>query len=92
MTLAIVNGYPCRDCTDIGYAIKHIDPVRPSDGPYGISAPPWSGKTATDTAPDQDSVYFGGALALSRQAGRGTDGSTVVEPDDTRRSGIDTLA
>jgi hypothetical protein len=33
-----VNGFQCRNCTDIDYAKKHIDPARPKDGPYGIYA------------------------------------------------------
>ena len=35
-----VNGYSCRNCTDVDYAKKHIDPAHPKDGPYGVSAPP----------------------------------------------------
>ena len=30
-----VNGYVCRDCTDVARAQKGIDPARPKDGPYG---------------------------------------------------------
>jgi hypothetical protein len=29
-----VNGYVCRDCTDVARAQKGIDPARPKDGPY----------------------------------------------------------
>lgn len=31
-----VNGYSCKNCTDVDYAKKHIDPAHPKDGPYGI--------------------------------------------------------
>jgi hypothetical protein len=29
-----VNGYVCRDCTDVARAQKGIDPTRPQGGPY----------------------------------------------------------
>ena len=31
-----VNGYLCRNCTDVDYAKKHIDPQHPKSGPYGV--------------------------------------------------------
>ena len=33
-----VNGYSCKNCTDVDYAKKHIDPAHPKDGPYGLDA------------------------------------------------------
>jgi hypothetical protein len=33
-----VNGFSCKNCTDVDYAKKHIDPARPKDGPYGVDA------------------------------------------------------
>ena len=33
-----VNGFTCRNCTDVDYANKHIDPAHPKSGPYGINA------------------------------------------------------
>lgn len=39
MSIQFVNGFACRNCTDIDYAKKHIDPAHPKDGPYGINAP-----------------------------------------------------
>lgn len=59
-----VNGYACKNCTDVDYAKKHIDPAHPKDGPYGVDA-----KTQPSTlAPsppkaDAPAVTFGGALA-----------------------------
>ena len=29
--MEIVNGYMCRDCTDVSYAKKNIDPAHPKD-------------------------------------------------------------
>jgi hypothetical protein len=33
-----VNGYLCRNCSDVAYAQKHIDPAHPKDGPFGVDA------------------------------------------------------
>jgi len=33
-----VNGYTCRNCTDVDYAKKNIDPAHPKSGPYDIDA------------------------------------------------------
>ena len=34
-----VNGYVCKNCTDVEYAKKNIDPAHPKDGPNGIDKP-----------------------------------------------------
>jgi len=33
-----VNGFLCRNCTDVDNAKKHIDPAHPRSGPYGVNA------------------------------------------------------
>ncbi len=33
-----VNGYTCRDCTDVGLAQKNIDPRHPKSGPDNADA------------------------------------------------------
>ncbi|CAN5177330.1 hypothetical protein BH11PSE2_BH11PSE2_11910 [soil metagenome] len=35
----MINGFRCKDCTDVAYAKRHIDPAHPKDGPYGVNAP-----------------------------------------------------
>ncbi len=35
MSVQLVNGYACHDCTEIDLAKKGVDPSRPKDGPYG---------------------------------------------------------
>lgn len=56
--MEMVNGFQCKDCTDVGYAKRHIDPAHPKDGPYGVNAPEGSGRGA-----DEDrAVKFGGLL------------------------------
>ena len=73
MTITLVNGYQCSNCTDIDNAKKHIDPAHPQDGPYGIKAPRDSGRDrpgdialkpadATGNA-NQPAVIYGGSLA-----------------------------
>jgi hypothetical protein len=49
-----VNGFQCKNCTDVDYAKKHIDPAHPKSGPYGVNA-------ATDPS-QKSSVILGGAL------------------------------
>jgi hypothetical protein len=55
-----VNGFLCKNCTDVDYAQKHIDPAHPQSGPYGIDAN--TDPTVTKTA-SSASVTFGGALS-----------------------------
>jgi hypothetical protein len=52
-----VNGFSCKNCTDIGYAKKHIDPAHPKSGPYGIDA------ASDPSQTNKPSVRFGGALS-----------------------------
>lgn len=33
-----VNGFMCKNCTDVDYAKKHIDPAHPKSGPYEVNA------------------------------------------------------
>ena len=50
-----VNGYSCKNCTDVDYAKKKIDPAHPKDGPFGVDA---------KTKPSESAaVTFGGVLA-----------------------------
>jgi hypothetical protein len=50
-----VNGYTCKNCTDVDNAKKHIDPRQSKSGPYGVDA-------ATDPT-QKSAVAFGGALS-----------------------------
>ena len=34
-----VNGFSCRNCTEVDYAKRYIDPVKPEAGPYGMNDP-----------------------------------------------------
>ena len=81
-TPVTVNGFQCRNCTDVDYAKKHIDPAHPKSGPYGVDA-------ATDpTQKNKPSVIFGGALR-----GLNMTGSTAAQSGTTEaRRQIDLLA
>lgn len=68
----MVNGYSCKNCTEVDLAKKHIDPAHPKDGPFGINKTDASGapvKGAADPAANgasglnRPSVVFGGSLA-----------------------------
>ncbi len=56
--MEIINGYQCRNCTDVGYAKKHIDPAHPKDGAYGVNSPEKRAEARADQA-----VKFGGSLS-----------------------------
>ena len=66
-TPVTVNGFVCKNCTDVDYAKKHIDPAHPKSGPYGIDA---KNDPSVKNAPSS-AVVFGGALA-SLNAKQGT--------------------
>jgi len=57
-----VNGYSCKNCTDVDYAKKHIDPAHPKDGPYGVDAKDQPASPGSQKAPFP-AVTFGGVLA-----------------------------
>jgi hypothetical protein len=59
-----VNGFTCRNCTDVDYAKKHIDPAHPKSGPYDVDA-------ATDPTRKTAAVLFGGSLEKTAPAGQG---------------------
>jgi hypothetical protein len=59
-----VNGFACKNCTDVDYAKKHIDPAHPKDGPFGINAKAnRGGVRAASEADRNQAVTFGGQLA-----------------------------
>jgi hypothetical protein len=66
-----VNGYSCKNCTEVDEAKKHVDPAHPKDGPYGVDAknqPPSPSAPRTQTP----AVTFGGALTgVSQTANSG---------------------
>jgi len=77
-TPVTVNGFSCKNCTDVGYAKKHIDPAHPKSGPYGIDAKndPSVKQAAASTA-----VTFGGNLS-SLNARQALTGSQSTDPSN----------
>jgi hypothetical protein len=64
----MVNGFLCKDCTDVDLAKAHIDPQHPSAGPFGANAkadPTLAGKTSDGKS---GAVTFGGSLSGSADA------------------------
>jgi hypothetical protein len=60
-----VNGYQCRNCSDVDLAKKHIDPAHPKSGPFNVDAKSDPSRIL------QDAVQFGGLLAGTRAGGAG---------------------
>ena len=65
-----VNGFSCKNCTDVDNAKRHIDPAHPKDGPFGINAknrPDALERTAArsfdPSYEGQAAVTFGGQLS-----------------------------
>jgi hypothetical protein len=73
-TPVVVNGFRCKNCTDVDNAKKHIDPAHPRSGPYGINA-------ADDPTVKQTvSVTFGGALVDLSQAAKDSVAKAAPSP------------
>jgi hypothetical protein len=68
-----VNGFMCRNCTDVDHAKKHIDPAHPKSGPYGINAD-------TDPTNPKSFIQFGG----SHSGTQGVAGEIAVPPTGQR--------
>ncbi len=54
-----VNGFSCRNCTDVANAKKGVDPEHPEAGPYGVNAD----RTRADSYGHPSAVALGGSLA-----------------------------
>ena len=59
-----VNGFLCRNCTDVDYAKKHTDPAHPKSGPYGIDA---EDDPTVKKAPASIILFGGGLSDISSQ-------------------------
>jgi len=73
-TPVMVNGFQCKNCTDVAYAKKHIDPAHPKSGPYGIDAKddPTVKQTDTSSSATGTSVGSGAAAKPAPPPGLGT--------------------
>ena len=72
-TPVYVNGFACKNCTDVDNAKKHIDPQHPKSGPYGINA------KNDPSMQRQSSVIFSGALSgLTGSDARNSSGTNTL--------------
>jgi hypothetical protein len=60
-----VNGFQCRNCTDVDLAKKHIDPAHPKSGPFGVDA------KSDPTRLAQQSITLSGMLTGMASTARG---------------------
>ena len=79
-TTTTVNGFQCKNCTDIDYAKKHIDPARPKDGPYGVNAKTNGSEVrTTDRVQPDPAVRFGGQLQNVQASDRSAKSSPTAD-------------
>lgn len=85
-----VNGYTCRNCTDVDYAKKHIDPAHPKSGPYNIDAKTDPTRTFSDpvkapkySGTSNNPSAAGSETAAYSAAGQGVPASNVGGQVDT---------
>lgn len=58
-----VNGYACKNCTDVDNAKHNIDPSHPKDGPFGVNAKDHAASAHKPRASqDTTAVTFSGLL------------------------------
>lgn len=57
-----VNGFSCKNCTDVDYAKKHIDPAHPKSGPYNVNAATDPTNKAAGARQSDAFIRFGGQL------------------------------
>jgi hypothetical protein len=81
-TPVMVNGYTCKNCTDVANAKKNIDPQHPRSGPYGINAQTDPTVKSDPAVKQSASVKFDGALAGLNDAV-----SDKTQPDAVPRAG-----
>jgi hypothetical protein len=58
MSMEVINGFVCNNCTDVEYAKKLVDPARPEAGPVNQQTP--ASPISAERGP---AVILGGALA-----------------------------
>jgi hypothetical protein len=55
MAIELVNGYVCRNCTDVGLAKRGVDPAHPHDPPHALRRPDGAAADPS-TAPGSDAA------------------------------------
>lgn len=77
-----VNGFTCRNCTDVAYAKRHIDPEHPKSGPFGVNA-------ESDPSRINEAVKLGGGLADPDRDGDLDPSKTVEASNKTLGTRVD---
>lgn len=67
-----VNGYSCKNCTDVDYAKRNIDPAHPKDGPFGVDK-------ASAAQTHGPAVKLSGALAGLQPAAKAETPPTATQ-------------
>ncbi len=76
-----VNGFTCKNCTDVDNAKKHIDPAHPASGPYDVNA---ASDPSRQGASRGSAVSFGGTLAALNAAQTGAAASAAPSASGSR--------
>jgi len=77
-TPVTVNGFVCKNCTDVDNAKKHIDPAHPKSGPYGIDAK----DDPTVKNVSSSGIIFGGSLSSLNAKPNPTATNGAAEPSN----------
>ena len=76
-TPVYVNGFQCKNCTDVDNAKKNIDPAHPKAGPFGVDAAQDPSANQTNAA-----VKFGGQLSKLTPASSSSQSSSDSSGSD----------
>ncbi|HWA61645.1 MAG TPA: hypothetical protein VG939_09730 [Caulobacteraceae bacterium] len=74
MSMEIVNGYVCRNCSDVELAKRGVDPAKPKDDPRSPAYDPAQAKA--DHGP---AFKLSGALAKAGAVGSASDALPPVD-------------
>ena len=73
-TPVMVNGFSCRNCSEVDQARKNIDPADPAAGPFGIN----STKPGAGLKPSKPGKVDMAALDQAHRQALQTQGSPVL--------------
>ncbi len=74
-TPVMVNGFSCRNCSEVDRAKRNIDPANPAAGPFGLNA----GKAEAAAKVTKPGPVDRAALELAHQQAAETRGSAILQ-------------
>lgn len=83
MSMEVVNGYVCRNCTDVEVAKRGVDPAKPQDDPKSPSYVPEQAK-ADRYGP---AVRLSDVLRASETLGAAASRQPAVQASEAKTSG-----